>query len=54
MDIRQLKYIVGIAESGSITRAAEGLYISQSGLNQQLMRNLRLYISLLTFPQKAS
>lgn len=38
MDIRQLKYIVGIAESGSITRAAEGLYISQSGLNQQLMR----------------
>ncbi len=38
MDVRQCRYIVKIAESGSITRAAEALYISQSGLNQQLMR----------------
>ncbi len=38
MDIRQMRYLVKIAECGSVTRAAEGLFISQSGLNQQLMR----------------
>ena len=38
MDIRQMKYLIKIAESGNVTRAAEGLYISQSGLNQQLIR----------------
>lgn len=38
MDIRQLKYIAEIAACGSITKAAEKLFISQSGLNQQLFR----------------
>ena len=38
MDTRQLRYIKEIAESGSISKAAEKLYISQSGLNQQLIR----------------
>lgn len=38
MDTRQLKYIVEIAASGSISKASEKLFISQSGLNQQLMR----------------
>lgn len=38
MDLRQLEYIVKIADEGSITRAAEGLFISQSGLNQQLLK----------------
>ena len=38
MDVRQCRYIVKIAECGSITRAAEALFISQSGLNQQLAR----------------
>lgn len=38
MDLRQIEYIVKIADESSITRAAEQLYISQSGLNQQLLK----------------
>lgn len=38
MDTRQLKYIIAIAENGSISKAAEKLFITQSGLNQQLIR----------------
>ena len=38
MDIRQLRYIVEIAEKGSVSKASDALYISQSGLNQQLVR----------------
>ena len=38
MDTRQLKYILAIAECGSISKAADKLFISQSGLNQQLIR----------------
>ncbi len=36
MDIRQIKYFLAIAEEGSISRAAEKLYISQPPLSQQL------------------
>ena len=38
MDTRQLNYILTIAECGSISKAANKLFISQSGLNQQLQR----------------
>ena len=38
MDLKQLEYIVAIAESKSVTEAAQKLFISQSGLNQQLMK----------------
>jgi len=38
MDFRQLEYILTIAEENNITRAAEKLYISQSALNQQLLK----------------
>lgn len=38
MDLKQLEYIIKIAEENSITRAAERLFISQSGLNQQLLK----------------
>lgn len=38
MDLRQLEYIVTIADSRNVTEAAEKLFISQSGLNQQLMK----------------
>lgn len=38
MDLRQIEYIVKIADEGSITKAAAQLYISQSGLNQQLLK----------------
>lgn len=38
MDFRQLEYIVAIAENKSISKAAESLFISQSGLNQQLIK----------------
>jgi DNA-binding transcriptional LysR family regulator len=38
MDLKQLEYIVAIAEYGNITKAAESLFISQSGLNQQLIK----------------
>lgn len=38
MDLRQIAYIVKIADEGSITKAAAQLFISQSGLNQQLLK----------------
>lgn len=38
MDIKQIEYIVKIADEHSITRAAEKLYLTQSALNQQLLR----------------
>lgn len=38
MDTRQLEYMIAIAENKSISKAAESLYISQSGLNQQLIK----------------
>ena len=38
MDLKLLEYIVAIADYGNITKAAEALYITQSGLNQQLIR----------------
>lgn len=38
MELKQLEYIVAIAEEQSISRAAEKLYITQSALNQQLLR----------------
>lgn len=38
MDFRQLEYIIAIAEYKSISKAASALFISQSGLNQQLIK----------------
>jgi DNA-binding transcriptional LysR family regulator len=38
MDLKQIEYIVKIAETGNITRAAEQLFITQSALNQQLLK----------------
>ena len=36
MDLRELNYIVTIANEGSISRAAEKLYMAQSSLSQSL------------------
>ena len=33
MDLKQLEYIIAIADYGNITKAAEALFITQSGLN---------------------
>lgn len=38
MDFRQLEYIIQIAETNNITKAAQKLFISQSALNQQLLK----------------
>ncbi|MDS0528449.1 LysR family transcriptional regulator [Clostridium sp. SHJSY1] len=38
MDLKQLEYMVQIAEEKNITRAAEKLFITQSALNQQLLK----------------
>lgn len=38
MDLKLLQYIVAISEHKSISKAAETMFISQSGLNQQLIR----------------
>ncbi len=38
MELRQLDYIIKIAEESSIKKAAERLFISQSGLNQHLLK----------------
>lgn len=36
MDIRQLKYFVAIVDAGSLSRAAQKLYIAQPSLSQQM------------------
>ncbi len=38
MDTKQIEYILKIAEEDNITRAAEKLFITQSALNQQLLK----------------
>lgn len=38
MDLKQIEYIIKIAEENNITRAAEKLFITQSALNQQLLK----------------
>jgi DNA-binding transcriptional LysR family regulator len=38
MDLKQVEYILKIAEENNITHAAEKLYITQSALNQQLLK----------------
>lgn len=38
MDLKQVEYIIKIAEENNITRAAEKLFITQSALNQQLLK----------------
>lgn len=38
MNTKQMEYIVKIAEENSITKAAEKLYITQSALDQQLLK----------------
>ncbi|WP_160719379.1 LysR family transcriptional regulator [Bacillus sp. USDA818B3_A] len=38
MDLKQLEYIIKISEENNITKAAEKLFITQSALNQQLLR----------------
>ena len=38
MELRQLEYVIAIADHGSISKAAESLFITQSGLNQQLIK----------------
>lgn len=37
MDLKLLEYVVAIADYGNITKAAEAMFITQSGLNQQLI-----------------
>lgn len=38
MDIRQLRYFVGVATAGSLTQAAERLHVAQPALSQQILR----------------
>ena len=38
MDLKQIEYILKIAEEHNITHAAEKLFITQSALNQQLLK----------------
>jgi DNA-binding transcriptional LysR family regulator len=38
MDLKQVEYILKIAEENNISHAAEKLYITQSALNQQLLK----------------
>ena len=39
MDLKELDYIVTVANEGSISRAAEKLFMAQSSLSQSHFRN---------------
>lgn len=54
MEFKTLEYIVAIAEYQNITRAAESLYISQSGLNQMLLKEEHALGTKLFFRSKKS
>ena len=36
MNLRQLKYFVGVVEAGNMTRAAEQLHVAQTALGMQI------------------
>ena len=38
MELKQIENILAIAGEGSISRAAERLFLTQSALNQQLLK----------------
>lgn len=38
MDIRQLRYFVGVANAGSVTKAADTLHVAQPALSQQILK----------------
>lgn len=38
MDLLHLEYMIKIAEENNITKAAQKLFITQSALNQQLLK----------------
>lgn len=38
MDLRQLRYFVAVADSGSISAAAVGLHVAQSAVSRQMLR----------------
>lgn len=51
MDLKQIEYILAIAEEQSISRAAEKLFITQPALNQQLLK-LEKQLGTLLFERK--
>lgn len=54
MDLKELNYVVTVANEGSISRAAEKLFMSQSSLSQAirvLERNLGTSVFVRTNPR---
>ena len=46
MNLRQLRYFVGVVESGNMTRAAERLHVGQTALGRRSASSRRIWVSL--------
>ena len=52
MNLKEIEYIVKIAEERNVTRAAEKLFITPSALNQQLLHLERDIASVQPLPHR--
>ena len=54
MELRQLEYFVAVAETGSVTKAAQAIHLSQSALSTALVELERALEDLVDLEKQAA